>query len=195
MSASATPTFIGSPDRSPVIAIHPHSAWATKSYPGRLLDSPKPVIVHQINPGRSAHHRSGEMPRRSRCGSIISAVIADGMTGKKHDPDAAFDFLMDLGGADYLKFPQPKPARFCVSYQFLSSSKVRRFWLKVYVPEGTEVPTLCGLYDGANWYERETFDLMGVVFRNHPDLRRIMLPEDWTGHPLRKDYPITGPRV
>jgi NADH-quinone oxidoreductase subunit C len=58
-----------------------------------------------------------------------------------------------------------------------------------------EIDSLTGVWRSANWYERETFDLFGIKFRNHPDLTRIMLPEDWEGHPLRKDYPVTGTRV
>ncbi len=58
-----------------------------------------------------------------------------------------------------------------------------------------EIDSVTAVWRGANWYERETFDLFGIRFRNHPDLRRIMLPEDWEGYPLRKDYPVTGNRV
>jgi NADH-quinone oxidoreductase subunit C len=65
---------------------------------------------------------------------------------------------------------------------------------RVRVPEGESVPTLSGIYPSANWAEREVYDLFGVPFAGHPDLRRIELPDDWEGHPLRKDYPIVGRR-
>jgi len=61
--------------------------------------------------------------------------------------------------------------------------------------QNPEIDSVTSVWRGANWYEREVFDLFGIRFRNHPDLRRIMLPDDWQGHPLRKDYPVTGSRV
>ena len=71
-----------------------------------------------------------------------------------------------------------------------------RLRLKCRLPgENPEIDSVTGVWRGANWYERETFDLFGIRFRNHPDLRRIMMPDDWEGHPLRKDYPVTGNRV
>ena len=73
-----------------------------------------------------------------------------------------------------------------------SLTKHPRRWLP---GENPTMDSVTGVWRSANWYERETFDLFGITFRNHPDLRRIMLPEDWEGHPLRKDYPITGTRV
>ncbi len=66
-------------------------------------------------------------------------------------------------------------------------------FFKVKIQEGEPVPTLSHLYEGANWHEREVYDLFGVTFDGHPDLRRILLPEDWEGHPLRKDYPMDAP--
>jgi NADH-quinone oxidoreductase subunit C len=87
----------------------------------------------------------------------------------------------------------PMEPRFEVVYLLHSVSRNERIKLKVALPgEGPEVESVCGVYAGANWYEREAYDLFGVVFRNHPDLRRIMMPDNWKGHPLRRDFPVHG---
>ncbi len=89
----------------------------------------------------------------------------------------------------------PREPRFEVVYLLHSVKDAQRLRLKVRLPgEAPEVDSVTGVWPGANWYEREVFDLFGVMFRNHPDLRRIMMPEDWQGHPLRKDFPIHGHR-
>ncbi len=108
----------------------------------------------------------------------------------KTAPDANFDFLADLCGADRGVEEEP---RFEVNYHLFSTTKFHRLRLKVLVnEEDARVPTVTGVWRTANWHERETFDLLGVVFEGHPDLRRILLPEDWQGHALRKDFPLRG---
>jgi NADH-quinone oxidoreductase subunit C len=90
----------------------------------------------------------------------------------------------------------PAEPRFEVVYHLHSIARNLRLRVKCRLGgENPEIDSVTAVWRGANWYERETFDLFGVRFRNHPDLRRIMLPEDWEGHPLRKDYPVTGSRV
>ncbi len=89
----------------------------------------------------------------------------------------------------------PAEPRFEIVYLLHSLERNERLRLKCRVPgSGAGIDSVTGVWPGANWYEREVFDLFGVVFRNHPDLRRIMMPESWDGHPLRKDYPVTGPK-
>jgi NADH-quinone oxidoreductase subunit C len=108
----------------------------------------------------------------------------------KTAPDAHFDFLADLCGVDRGVEEEP---RFEVNYHLFSTTKFHRLRLKVLVNEDhARVPTVTGVWRTANWHERETFDLMGVIFEGHPDLRRILLPEDWQGHALRKDFPLRG---
>ena len=107
----------------------------------------------------------------------------------RDDPDLAFDFLLDVTAVDRLRLPESSP-RFEVIYHVYSLQHRRRLRLKVRVDEGQAVPTVTGLWPTANWHEREVYDLFGVPFDGHPDLRRILLPEDWEGHPLRKDYPV-----
>ncbi|MBK9167427.1 MAG: NADH-quinone oxidoreductase subunit C [Bryobacterales bacterium] len=87
----------------------------------------------------------------------------------------------------------PAEPRFEVVYHLYSIEHNQRLRLKCHVGgEAPEVDSVTGVWQGANWYEREVFDLFGIRFRNHPNLTRIMMPEDWQGHPLRKDYPVNG---
>lgn len=87
----------------------------------------------------------------------------------------------------------PSEPRFEVVYLLHSLERNQRVRLKCRLPgEAPEIESVCDVWPSANWYEREVFDLFGVRFRGHPDLRRILMPEDWEGHPLRKDYPVTG---
>ena len=90
----------------------------------------------------------------------------------------------------------PEEPRFEVVYHLHSVERNLRLRLKCRLPGANpEIDSVTGVWRGANWYERETLDLFGIRFRHHPDPRRIMLPQDWEGHPLRKDYPVTGTRV
>ena len=104
--------------------------------------------------------------------------------------EQGFNFLTDLCGVDYLG----KSPRFMVVYHLYNIGAKQRLRLKVPVPENdARVDTVSEVWATANWHERECWDLMGISFNNHPDLRRILMPADWQGHPLRKDYPLQGP--
>lgn len=98
-----------------------------------------------------------------------------------------YNFLSDVTGIDY----HPQEPRFAVAYHLYSMIHNRSLRLKVYLPgEDPTVESVTGVYPAANWSEREIYDLLGFTFTGHPDLRRILMPEDWDGHPLRKDYPL-----
>lgn len=108
----------------------------------------------------------------------------------KTDPGLEFNFLADLCGVD--RGPEEEP-RFEVNYHLFSIPRLHRLRLKVLLNEDdVHVPTVTGVWRTANWHERETWDLFGVIFDGHPDLRRILLPDDWEGHALRKDFPLRG---
>jgi NADH-quinone oxidoreductase subunit C len=101
-----------------------------------------------------------------------------------------FDMLADLCGAD--RGPEEDP-RFVVNYHLFSTKHYNRLRVKVRVSEDdAKIHTVSHIWRTADWHERETYDLFGVVFENHPDLRRILLPSDFDGHALRKDYPLRG---
>lgn len=105
----------------------------------------------------------------------------------RDDDDASFNYLSDLTCAHYpMQAAQPLE----VVYNLYSISRNERVRLKVGLAEGSSVDSVTDVWPTANWMEREVYDLFGVTFRNHPDLRRILLPFDWEGHPLRKDYPL-----
>ncbi len=96
--------------------------------------------------------------------------------------------VADITAVDY----PTRSQRFEIVYNLLSVRHNSRIRVKTYADEATPVPSITGLYDGANWYEREVYDLYGVFFVGHPDLRRIMTDYGFDGHPLRKDFPLTG---
>ena len=110
----------------------------------------------------------------------------------RDDPDLSYNFLDNLCGVDYLG----RDPRFEVVYHLLSHKNRHLICLKVGLPErAPSVPTLTGLWATANWQERETFDLFGIIFTGHPGLQRILMPDDWEGYPLRKDVPLGGEEV
>jgi NADH-quinone oxidoreductase subunit C len=109
----------------------------------------------------------------------------------KTDPACNFNVLIDLTAVDYLNKRAPEE-RFDVVYLLWSTSTMQRIRVKVTVAEGSAVPTISGIWKGANWPEREVFDLFGIVFQDHPVMERIIMPENFRGHPLRKDFPLEG---
>ena len=117
---------------------------------------------------------------------IEPGVIADVARFLRDDPVLAFGSLMCLSGVDW-----PQKGKLEVVYHLCSMTHHHRIVLKVEVPrEDPRVPSVEKVWPTANWHEREAYDLLGIIFEGHSDLRRILLPEDWEGHPLRKDYKV-----
>jgi NADH-quinone oxidoreductase subunit C len=125
--------------------------------------------------------------------------VIDVLRFMKEEADFDYGFLSDLtatdeacdGSAGVSSAMEEEP-RFEVVYNLFSPARRQRIRVKTRVRDGEEVPTAVGLWKGANWAEREVYDMFGVKFRGHPDLRRILMDERWVGHPLRKDYPLKG---
>ena len=110
----------------------------------------------------------------------------------KDDRDEGYDFLASLHGCDYY----PQEPRLGVHYQLLSTERLERLGVKTRVTiEAPEVPSVVDVFPGANFPEREVYDFFGVRFEGHPDLRRILMPEDYEGHPQRRDFPLGGEPV
>lgn len=108
------------------------------------------------------------------------------------DPRTRFEQLCDLTCVDYLNYPDAED-RFGVIYSLLSLTHNHRLWIKAFVNDpGPELPSVTSIWKGAEWPEREVYDMFGIRFAGHPDLRRILLPQNFKDHPLRKDYPLTG---
>lgn len=120
--------------------------------------------------------------------TVHTAAIQKVLTFLRDDANCLFKLLMDLCGVDYPERTQ----RFEVVYNLLSLKHNRRIRVKVLTDEDTPVPTAVGVFSTAGWYERETWDMYGVAFSDHPDLRRILTDYGFDGHPLRKDFPLTG---
>ncbi len=121
---------------------------------------------------------------------VDRAFIRQAVQLLRDDAELQYNFLADLTCVDW----HPAQPRFEVVYHLLSIPKKKRVRLKVRVAEDEPIESIVPIWPSANYYEREVFDLFGIRFVGHPDLRRLLMPDDWEGHPLRKDYPVEGYR-
>ncbi|MFE0015300.1 NADH-quinone oxidoreductase subunit C [Mesorhizobium sp. NPDC059054] len=119
---------------------------------------------------------------------VNAADVVKAATFLRDDAKCQFVSFIDVSGADY----PSRPLRFDVVYHLLSPKQNLRIRLKTHADEETVVPSVTAVWPGADWFERETYDLYGVLFSGHPDLRRILTDYGFDGHPLRKDFPLTG---
>jgi NADH-quinone oxidoreductase subunit C len=155
---------------------------------GQLKDHPAVARVLAANPEalEGVKFDRGEMTLWIKAGTIrqVCTLLRD-------NPDCPFNFLADITCVDWF----PAEPRFEVVYHLLSIPKKERVRLKVRLgADSPSVASITSVWPSANFPEREVFDLFGIRFDGHPYLRRIMMPEDWEGHPLRKDYPVEGYR-
>lgn len=141
------------------------------------LQQALPAVAFELQPSRDGQATLG-VPERE---------VLETMRVLRDDPALQFTFLVDVTAVDFW----PKSPRFEVVYLLASPAKRLRLRLKVRITgESARLPTVTGLWPGANWLEREVWDLFGITFDGHPDPRRLLMPEDWEGFPLRKDYPV-----
>lgn len=120
--------------------------------------------------------------------SVAAEDVVDVVTFLRDDAQCRFVSFVDVSGADY----PARLKRFDVVYHLMSPTKNLRIRVKVQTDEDTPVPSIVGVFPGANWFEREAYDLYGILFSGHPELRRILTDYGFEGHPLRKDFPVTG---
>jgi NADH-quinone oxidoreductase subunit C len=150
--------------------------------PDNLRDNPVTTALGELAIG--AKLEFNELTVEVSASGIVASL-------QRIKQDLKFEQLTTVTAVDRY----PAEPRFEIVYHLHSFSKKERLRIKVRISgENPEIESACGVYGGANWYEREVFDFYGVRFLNHPDLRRIMMPDDWEGYPLRKDYPVTGTR-
>lgn len=145
-------------------------------------------LSSHITTNRPADVISSEIAFGELTLTVKLASLVEFMTFLRDDAGCRFSTLVDITAVDY---PE-RPARFEVVYHFLSMYKNHRIRLKLAVAETDMVPSLTGIHPTANWFEREVFDMYGILFSGHPDLRRILTDYGFRGYPLRKDFPTTG---
>lgn len=196
-------------EKNPLAAKLIRSTWpeeiqSTAPAPGR-----QPELPAATDPGASVRHgatplqKDGVKTFLTDMPTLVAAkenlfALVDFV---RNDPEFKYDFLIDLTCIDFLNSPRANEKelnagkRFQMVYLLRSLEPARRAaMLRICVPvdEGEEVPSLTAVWPGADWPEREVFDLMGIRFAGHPNLRRIVLPDNYRGHPLRKDFPVKG---
>jgi NADH-quinone oxidoreductase subunit C len=167
------------------------------------VTTPASPILARLEERSAAHLVETHIHRGEPTVVVAREGLVDLMRLGRDDAELAFDVLTDLTAVDYLKYPGREDGpRFDVVYHLYSLPLNHRLRVKVYVDEDDAVvPTMVSLWPIANWLEREVWDMFGIRFEGHPDLRRLLMYDEFVGHPLRKDYPIDrrqpliGPKV
>jgi NADH-quinone oxidoreductase subunit C len=146
------------------------------------------ALASHVREKLSAYILSAEFQKDELCVVVKRETIVPVLTFLRDDAACQFHQLVDICGADY----PGRPERFEVVYNLLSLTQNTRIRVKVYTDENIPVDSATGVFSSAGWFERETWDFFGIYFNNHPDLRRILTDYGFEGHPLRKDFPLTG---
>ena len=138
--------------------------------------------------------RSQAVDRGQLTVEVAAGELAGAMAQLRDAPQLRFAQLVDLAGIDYQGYAGWEGARYAVVYTLLSVEHNQRVRVRAFCPDGEfpALPSMIPLWPSANWYEREAFDLYGIVFHGHPDLRRILTDYGFIGHPFRKDFPVMG---
>jgi NADH-quinone oxidoreductase subunit C len=166
---------------------HPDVVGSPKPY-GGYFDEVTDAL-EEAYPGFSDAIEKVVVDRGELTLHIKAEKIAEVAQTMRDDEALRFELCSSVSGVDYLNSDN---RRLHVVYQLTSMTYRRRVRLEVAVPVDTPVPSVTSVYPTADWQERETFDMFGVVFTGHPNLTRILMPDDWEGHPQRKDYPLGG---
>jgi NADH-quinone oxidoreductase subunit C len=141
-------------------------------------------VVKRLSDRFGACVLSSDVAGKHPCAVLSPEVWPAAAEFLRDQGDLAFDFLRAIIAVD-----EPKESRFVNVYELISTTHRHAFAVKVAAAhDNPHVPSVAGVWPTANWHEREAYDLFGIVYDGHPDMRRILLPEDWAGHPLRKDY-------
>ena len=160
-------------------------------------EQPRPLVLEKLE----AHHADALLSQDEVRGSVVVVVRKEQahavLEYLKTDSELAYTYLVDVTAVDNSRMESELVrfdyARFMVVYHLYSYQGQCRVRLKAPVHENDlSIPSVAGLWQAANWLERETYDMFGIHFEGHPDLRRILMPDDFEGHPLRKDYPLRG---
>lgn len=153
---------------------------ALKSQFGDIAFEAKPLVMRGTEPGDQMYIR------------VEADRLIEVMTFLRDDATCKFEQLVDLTCVDYLNFPDATD-RYGVIYSLLSITHNHRLWVKAFVNDpAPKLPSVTSIWKGADWMEREVYDMYGIVFEGHPDLRRILTWEGFPAYPLRKDYPLRG---
>jgi NADH-quinone oxidoreductase subunit C len=167
-----------------------------------MTDATPPAVTEEIPVALPPLVQLGQLIQANSIGGVLGFSVEYGeltlladrerivevLTHLRDDPQTRFHQLVDLCGVDY---PE-RARRFDVVYHLLSMTKNHRVRVKVQTDEDTAVPTVASVYPSADWFEREAFDMYGIFFDGHPDLRRLLTDYGFHGYPLRKDFPMTG---